>query len=79
MSINIGPAASDDLGPKIMVIGVGGAGGGAGGSTPSCIGFAVSSCATSVAFGFAAGLSSPPEAAIAMVAIPTTATPAAMR
>jgi cell division protein FtsZ len=29
MSINIGPAASDDLRPKIMVIGVGGAGGNA--------------------------------------------------
>ena len=29
MSINIGPASSDDLRPKIMVIGVGGAGGNA--------------------------------------------------
>lgn len=29
MSINIGPASSDDMRPKIMVVGVGGAGGNA--------------------------------------------------
>ena len=29
MSINIGPASDDDLRPKIMVVGVGGAGGNA--------------------------------------------------